>query len=377
MTIDLSGKLKYLGKHVYYHFSDQFGARQRISLRLKVDKTGRDKEGKYIFPADAIAIAKKIDRDVRELVWGLPRPKKKITLSALLEAFLKNDGSEDRQSTQDLYSIAVKKFNAFKPGVVIAQISRELLISYKKYLLEETKNSPFTVAKDFRHLSALFNFAMREHLLPENPITRHVRPKLPKKFPVIYTEDELAALFGYLREHSPGTYQQCLFLYLTGFRSDESCRLKWSQFDWDLKVIHHFNEKGARDEFFPLSDFLFTTLQALPRTSEYVFPERTRYRLYDKIRIARDALGITKPKALHIFKKNYSTVLAMQGTPHLMLPQLTHHTSLGPAKESYVYVELEEKRKWLNLAHNAMAKKLQNPESTVASPELPKEKTSR
>jgi len=375
MTIDLSGNLKYLGRHIYYHFTDQWGARQRVSLRLKVDRPGRNRNGKDIFPQEAIAIAKTIDRDVRMMLWGLPQPRKKVVLKQLLENYLKNDGNDIRPSTKQLYTSIVEKFNHYKPGIFILQISKELLIDYKKYLLDTVKNSPFTVAKDFRHLAALFNFAVREHFIPENPITRHVRPKLPKKYPVIYTEGELAALFGYLQEHSPSTYQQYLFLYMTGFRVDESCLLKWSQIDWGLKAIRHFNEKGSRDELFPLSDYLFDMLKALPRGGEFVFPERSRYKLYNRVRIAREALKITKPKAVHILKKNYSTVLAMQGTPHLLLPQLTHHSSLGTAKESYVYVELEEKRKWLNLAHEAMAKKLQNSENTFTPADrLQKEK---
>ena len=37
MAVLLNGKLKYIGNHIYYHFTDEFGCRQRLSLALKVD----------------------------------------------------------------------------------------------------------------------------------------------------------------------------------------------------------------------------------------------------------------------------------------------------------------------------------------------------
>lgn len=365
MRVLLNGRLKYVGNRIYYHFSDQYGAYNRISLKIKVDKPEKNNKGEWIFPAEAYIIGRKIDSEVRERKWKIQKPAIKRTILQVMEEYFLLDGNQTTEGTRNSYKNTVSKFVNLYGNIHIDSISPSMMVEFRNRMLKH-KNNDFTIAKDFRQLSALFSFGVRNSYIAINPISRYNRPHPKKKMPEIYSDAELTKLFNYLRTSDPGVMNQLFFLLLTGFRVDESCNIQWDQIDWNNKCILHHNQKGKRDELYPMSDILHKFIEGLPRTYRpYIFANRSRTNLHKHISKARQFCGITKKKAIHLFKKNYSTGLANVGTPSYILPDLAHHTSINTTKDAYIYTEMEEKRRWLNESHKRLAEKLQKKDLTT------------
>ncbi len=362
MRVLLNGRLKYIGNHVYYHFTDELGCYQRLSIKIKVDKIEKNTNGELIFPANAYAVARQIDEDVRSLKWNMKKPAVKRTIQQLLDEYLSLDGSHIADSTKILYRNGVKKFIEIFGDIPINKINSDLMVVFRNSLASKDgySNNDYTIAKEFRQMAALFSFAVRRSYISANPINRYNRPHPPRKMPDIYSESELSSLFNYLETNAPDAMNQIYFLLLTGFRVEESCIIKWDQIDWTNRCIMHHNQKGRRDELYPMSDVLLDFTKKLPRLYKpFIFKFRDRFVLHRQLKKARDAAGINRRKSIHLFKKNYSTGLANVGTPSYILPDLAHHTSINTTKDAYLYMDMEEKRKWLNESHNRLAEKLQ------------------
>ncbi|MHB1051176.1 MAG: tyrosine-type recombinase/integrase [Bacteroidota bacterium] len=368
MNIQLNGKLVYLpgkkGYAVYYHFTDQFGVRQRISLHLTVTNPEKNRHDNWVFPLDAYTIARTIDKDVRESKWRIPTAADKITIKQLVDRYFELDGNECAPGTRVMYRTIVEKFVESFGNLPLARIDEPTLIKYKNLMAEKRQNRPVTIARDLRHLSALFAFAVRQKLMGANPVTRTVKIKKLRKGPVVlFTPDEMQNIFGYMQIQYPDALNQIRFLLYTGFRETESCELRWDKIDRNLKAIYHFNIKAGREELYPCTPQLWDLLESLPHTYDpYVFRYRKRYEPYNALRRTKKTLGITTRIHIHTLKKNYSTAIGTVGTPQAMIPSLTHHTTMQVMQDSYMFVDLEEKRKWLTKAHemiDVLAKKWQ------------------
>lgn len=360
----LLGKLKYRrskkGFVVYYDFTNQYHARDRISLKIIVDNPSKNKVGEYIFPLEAIDIAKAIDRNVQEHRWGISKKKTPITLSQLMELFFTLDGSIIEEQSRSLYRQIVGLFVSHFGDTPINQITEDMLFSFRKIELERDI-SPYTVAKYLRTLKSLFSFAVHRDLMRKNPVTRALKIKLPDKQPVIYAQSEIELLFAYLEKHDLDLKRQLEFLLLTGFRVSESCLFTFDRIDVQLQTLLYWNKKKKRDELFPISDRLNALLESCPRTwYPRVFKYETRYAVYKRFKHALATVGITKKIAIHNLKATYATSIARAGADIKMLHELSHHKSEQTTMRHYLFVDLEEKRKMLNKVETLRAKMAQN-----------------
>jgi site-specific recombinase XerD len=378
MKLILAGKLKYLsgkkGHAIYYHFTDQFGARQRISLKTKVDSPGKNKNGDIIFPTEAYTIAQSIDSEVRENRWNIPQKNATTTLKELLELFFKLNGSTIEEESRYQYTHIIGKFIDYFGNITVAQMDEDRLFEYRKKELAR-KMSPYTIAKDFRTMKSLFNFAIDKGMMRKNPVTKSLKVKLPDKQPVIYAQTEIDSLWEYLEVNDKDLQRQLEFLLLTGFRASDSCLFTFDRIDPKLQVLLYYNKKKLRDELFPLSDRLTALIAACPRTWQpRVFRYDTRHKLYHRLKDALTAVGITKKIALHNLKATYSTTLARAGADYKTLQELSHHKSGQTTLKHYIFVDLEEKRKMLNKVESSRKKIAKIESHERPSPSIKKKK---
>jgi integrase len=89
--------------------------------------------------------------------------------------------------------------------------------------------SPTTLAKHLRHLGACLQAARAESLIAENPVrllTPSARPKVKKKRPSYFTNDELPRLWPELVDR-PTISHVCRLAVATGMRMGELTALRW------------------------------------------------------------------------------------------------------------------------------------------------------
>ncbi|MCJ7425503.1 tyrosine-type recombinase/integrase [Candidatus Bathyarchaeota archaeon] len=94
--------------------------------------------------------------------------------------------------------------------------------------------------------------------------------KVTRKFPFIPTEQELDALIAGSHKKNAAFAQ---VLKETAMRSGEAKRLQWTDIDREKRIVTlNEPEKGSNPRMWKVSAALMEMLNALPRTSEQVFP---------------------------------------------------------------------------------------------------------
>jgi integrase/recombinase XerD len=90
-----------------------------------------------------------------------------------------------------------------------------------------------------------------------------------EKIPFIPTEEELDQLIAGSGRKMAALLQS---LKETGMRIGEALRLKWTDVDFERRVVSITPEKGSRARMLPISERLVEMFNSLPKKSERVFP---------------------------------------------------------------------------------------------------------
>jgi len=168
------------------------------------------------------------------------------------------------------------------------------------------------------------------------------QPKYSKKhgLPFIPTEKELDSLI------CAGTTKTSTLLQLlkeTGARIGEAMQTKWTDIDFERKVIHIHAEKGSNDRLLPISTKLIAMLKTLPRANDQVFQisQHNVRRTFEYLR-KRTAIKLGNPR---LNKIKFHTFRHWKGTTEYHKTKDVIHvkTVLGHKniESTMVYINIE------------------------------------
>ncbi len=189
----------------------------------------------------------------------------------------------------------------------LTDLNSERITSWLEF---EAQTRPIVAASCYRMLRAFIRWADEEPsykgIIPANSYSaRKVKDALPKsqaKEGDSLQREQLPAWFAAVRKiPNPVASAYLQALLLTGARREEMAALKWADVDFQWKGLTiHDKIEGMR--IIPLTPYLASLLDNLPRRSEWVFS-------------APDAESgrITEPRYAH------STAIEIAGLPHLSI----------------------------------------------------------
>jgi integrase len=149
-------------------------------------------------------------------------------------------------------------------------------VKTKRRGLARVRGGRGTATRAVGLLGAIFTYAVRRGLRPDNPVhgvTRFADGRRERRL----SDDEYAALGGAMRKAEvatiwPAAIAAARFLALTGWRSGEALSLGWSEVDLARRTVTLTDSKTGRS-IRPLSHAACDVLRRLPRMSgELVFP---------------------------------------------------------------------------------------------------------
>lgn len=136
-----------------------------------------------------------------------------------------------------------------------------------------------------------------------------------------------------------------VFLIDTGTRFSEASAIKWSDVDFERKVLHIYRQKTSSQSVLPISQRLLEILKRRYSTknSEWVFSDRTgtRPKQYAVQALQKAAVraGITKNVTPHLFRHTAISRLTKAG---LSIPKLQKFSGHSTTACLYRYIHLTE-----------------------------------
>ena len=250
------------------------------------------------------------------------------------------------QTTAQAYTLALRQFAAYfhRPP---DQLGPEHIREFQLHLIRDRRLAAATVKQ--RMAAVQFFFAQtlkRPYLRQDFPY-----PKLPRRLPVVLSQDEVASLID--SANNLAHRAMLMTLYSTGLRRSEVARLKVNDIDSQRMVIRVCQGKGRKDRDVPLSPKLLETLREYwrwKRPSSYLFPGGaanhgkdvpiTGKALWHACKNAIRRAGIQKKVGPHTLRHSYATHLLEAGADLRTIQLLLGHTDI---KHTTVYLHLSQR----------------------------------
>jgi integrase len=202
-----------------------------------------------------------------------------------------------------------------------------------KYGLANVRGGKATAARTVGLLGAIFAYAVKHRLRPDNPahgISRYADTKRERRL----TDEEYKALhLALLESHKAGVWPWAIglvrFLALTGWRSGEALGLLWSELDLVRRTATLADTKTGRS-MRPLSRSACEVLNKLPRSGgNLVFPATRGAGFmngFPKIWARVAKLGNLSPDVTpHVLRHSFASLAADLGFSEATIAALIGH----------------------------------------------------
>lgn len=240
------------------------------------------------------------------------------------------------------------------------KITKSMVIERHQQISEE--NGPDTAALVMRYLKAIFNFAIHFYdaavtgrpLVTSNPVQHLTALKLTHKQTrrqTIIRKTQLKTwIDGVLSIKNGASRDLIFFLWLTGCRLNEACRLKWEDVDLETGIVIFRDTKNHTDHTLPICSFLINVLKRRkirkPMRSDYVFkgrvPGRPPTNVYKGYKTACQERGLAHK--FHDSRRGYGTMANSLGLPDMTVKRLLNHSQAGCVTAGYLIFDPEDLR---------------------------------
>ena len=179
-----------------------------------------------------------------------------------------------KESSQRDYKARLNRIKASKlAGMALIDIKRDQV---RKFLKGIAKDQPINANRIHSILSKLFNEAMEDQLIPENPIKGMKKVANENERYVEYSDADIKEIWKAIHDEPESMQGVLKMLLMTGQRLGETSRMKWDYIDMDSATwtIPKGETKSDRTHIVPLTEMALQVLRrmkAIYPDREYVF----------------------------------------------------------------------------------------------------------
>jgi integrase len=229
------------------------------------------------------------------------------------------------------------------------------------WLDEETKTRPTKAALAYRLLRAFIRWSAGHddykasvHLdAVGSRIAKDHVPRARAKQDDCLQHEQLAAWFDAVKQVKPPAVSAYLQgLLLTGARREELAGLRWQDVDFQWKSMKISDKVEESGRIIPLTPYLASLLNALPRRNEWVFSSAARNSKTGRIAAVwqphEDALQVAglPHLSLHGLRRSFGTLAEWTEAPVGVVAQIMGHKPSAIAEKHYRRRPLDLLRKW-------------------------------
>lgn len=203
--------------------------------------------------------------------------------------------------------------------------------------------SPHTRRSILKMISRVFEMAVQEGLLNRNPCSG-IQVKVPEVEQKVFTNSEAEVFLREAKATNHRFYSIWAVALMTGMRSGELFALKWTDCDFEGRIISVSKQwtskngfgptKTQRNRIVPISDELLKFLKELKLKrsveSEFVLPHLTEWERGEQAGVTKEfciAIGVT-PVKFHDLRATFITNLLSRGESLARVMAIVGHTQL-------------------------------------------------
>ncbi len=263
-----------------------------------------------------------------------------MSLQTLIDSFMQSKKHRIKKLSLERYDIHARNLTAFyknhfRKVKTIDQIKRNQLEEFMEDSARRgIKNS--TINRQIQFVRMLFNYAIEEDYLKENPAAKLKRYQEQHDKPIqFWTKEEVKLILDSLPDH---WRPHCEFLYLTGLRKGELINLTWDDVQLDQNVIkvqakEDWRPKTNQIRTVPLNSRAQAILLKLQKQKRgrYVFTgvkggKVHRDKIYTAVKLTLRELGLEGH--VHQFRHTFASQLSMSGVSPQAIKELMGHSSI-------------------------------------------------
>jgi len=223
-----------------------------------------------------------------------------------------------------------------------------------------------TIAKAISSLSSFFRFLIVEGARLDNPVSVIDMPRLARKFPAVFTIDEIELLLGAIDTRDPfGIRDRTLFelIYSCGLRASEAVELRLNSVFPDEAIIK-VRGKGGKERVVPLGEDAEEWIRLYLQGARHELAQRgqaasqslflnnrgtglSRKGMWKRFRAIAERAEVESSK-LHSLRHSFATHLLRGGADLRIVQELLGHVDIGTTQ---VYTHLD--REDLSIAHKS------------------------
>lgn len=235
----------------------------------------------------------------------------------------------------------------------ISDLSPELLEAWIK---KEVESRPTQSRLALRLFQSFLNWCSEQPLyqsaVNSKLITSRVKEALPKRQAKTdcLMKEQLTGWFAGVRQiHNPVIAAYLQSLLLTGARKEELAGIKWTDVDFRWKSIT-IRDKVEGQRVIPLTPFVLSLLQFLPRRNEWVFssPAAASGRIQEPFNAHQRALAVAgiDSLSLHGLRRSFGSLAEWVELPTGIVAQIMGHKPSATAERHYRVRPLDLLRAW-------------------------------
>ena len=263
----------------------------------------------------------------------IPKNQKNVYFNRLKELYIKHAKTNHKKYKNQIYYLngLEKYFNNGKP---VNTIKPEHILKYIEYLRNsgkrgKRKNS--SINRFLEILSKMFNLAINNGELTENPLKKVPKLKEDNHKIRFLTDDEETRLYASIDLKAPYLSPIVTTALQTGMRRGEIFGMKWDNIDFNNCIVYVLDTKSGKSREIPISDKLYKVLQSIPRTSKYVFINPQTNQPYVDI---KKSFNLVKEHAVienfcfHDLRHTFATRMVIAGVDLFTLMEILGHTNV-------------------------------------------------
>ncbi len=276
--------------------------------------------------------------------------REKIKLKDLMNKYLEIYYKPSRESNKNAIYI-VKKIHEFFGEVFVNEVSVDKIEEYRaKRLGDGVKQS--TVNRECSLLKSIFNRGIEWGKCKENPVSKikFYSEKEFRRTKFLDKNEKIKLLNGC----SLTVKRIVLTALLTGMREGELLNLKWSEIDFNTRLIKISHSKGKKIRHVPMNSELENVLKSIPSVSDYVFGTqkgKAKFSLYRKPFEKAVEQSEIKDCVFHTLRHTFASDLIMKGVDLKTVAELLGH-STTVMTERYSHLSKEHRQMAVDLLPN-------------------------